>query len=227
VLAAPKAAVSDISPNTVNFLIESRHVRHIFDNGFTLIEMMVTVLILAILLAIAIPTFLGVTKSANDRSAQSSLNTAMLNAKAAYQTNGQSYGAPKIVNSTVLKSAALELSFTTSNSTGQGVVSVFPTADGKAIVLASLSKSNDCWYQIDNPIGSTAVATPFAASATGTVNTATTALASGTAIKFLGSQVGTIYVEVKGDSTAADCKASAPVYKGKSFERATSRFPSL
>src|SRR5664280_3544572 len=109
------------------------------EDGFTLIELMVVLLILAILLAIAIPTFLGVTKSANDRAAQSTLNTAMLNAKAAFQTNGQSYGAPSIVNSTVLKSAMPELTFTTSYSTGQGVVSVFPTADGKAIVLASLS----------------------------------------------------------------------------------------
>src|ERR1039458_10064870 len=61
------------------------------DAGFTLIELMVVLLIMAILLAIAIPTFLGVTKSANDRAAQSNLNTAMLNAKAAYQSNSQSY----------------------------------------------------------------------------------------------------------------------------------------
>ena len=39
------------------------------------------VLILAILLAIAIPTFLGVTKSANDRAVQSNINTAITNAK--------------------------------------------------------------------------------------------------------------------------------------------------
>ncbi len=61
------------------------------DAGFTLIELMVVLLILAILLAIAIPTFLGVTKSANDRAAQSNLNTALVNAKAAYQSQGQSY----------------------------------------------------------------------------------------------------------------------------------------
>ncbi len=61
------------------------------DAGFTLIELMVVLLILAILLAIAIPTFLGVTKSANDRAAQSNLNTAFVNAKAAFQQNSQSY----------------------------------------------------------------------------------------------------------------------------------------
>ena len=61
------------------------------DAGFTLIELMVVLLILAILLAIAIPTFLGVTKSANDRAAQSNLNTALVNAKAQYQNNSQTY----------------------------------------------------------------------------------------------------------------------------------------
>ena len=53
------------------------------DAGFTLIELMVVLLILAILLAIAIPTFLGVTGGANDRAAQSNLNTAITTAKAA------------------------------------------------------------------------------------------------------------------------------------------------
>src|SRR5664280_3392555 len=115
------------------------------DAGFTLIELMVVLLILAILLAIAIPTFLGVTKSANDRAAQSNLNTAMLNAKAAYQANGQSYGAPNTVNSTVLKSAEPGLSFTTTNSTNQGQISVWSaTTDGSAIVLAAFSKANNC-----------------------------------------------------------------------------------
>ena len=61
------------------------------DAGFTLIELMVVLLILAILLAIAIPTFLGVTKSANDRAAQSNLNTALVNAKASFQQNQQTY----------------------------------------------------------------------------------------------------------------------------------------
>src|ERR1035437_2710270 len=61
------------------------------DAGFTLIELMVVLLILAILLAIAIPTFLGVTGSANDRAAQSNLNTALTNAKSIYQLNSQAY----------------------------------------------------------------------------------------------------------------------------------------
>ncbi len=71
---------------------------------------MVVLLILAILLAIAIPTFLGVTKSANDRAAQSNLNTALVNAKASVQQNGQSYTG---VNTTTLSGLEPTLTFTT------------------------------------------------------------------------------------------------------------------
>src|ERR1700689_5035634 len=59
------------------------------DAGFPLIELMVVLLILSILLAIAIPTFLGVTKSANDRAAQSNLNTALTTVKSYFENNSQ------------------------------------------------------------------------------------------------------------------------------------------
>jgi type IV pilus assembly protein PilA len=53
------------------------------DEGFTLIELMVVLLIIAILLAIAIPTFLGARNTANARSTQENLR----NALTAEQTN--------------------------------------------------------------------------------------------------------------------------------------------
>jgi type IV pilus assembly protein PilA len=203
------------------------------DAGFTLIELMVVLLILAILLAIAIPTFLGVTKSANDRAAQSNLNTAMLNAKAAYQSNSQTYTGVTVAT---LTASEPSLNFVSTASTAQNVVSVFPAADGNAIVLASYSKSNNCFYQIDNPGGNTSnVTLPFATNfqmngVTVLVNTVTTA-AAGT-ITFPASQVGTIYVEVKGDTLASDCSAGGVTQpkvgaNAQQIEWTTTQFPSL
>lgn len=58
------------------------------DEGFTLIELMVVVMIIAVLIAIAIPSFLGFRKSAQDRSAQSEIRNVLLSEKAFWLDSG-------------------------------------------------------------------------------------------------------------------------------------------
>lgn len=60
------------------------------DKGFTLIELMVVVLIIAILLAVAIPTFLRVRRNAQDRAAQNSVSAALKAEKAFYTERASS-----------------------------------------------------------------------------------------------------------------------------------------
>ncbi len=60
------------------------------DEGFTLIELMVVVLIIAILISIAIPTFLGARRRAQNRAAQSNLRNA-LTAEKTYYVDTQVY----------------------------------------------------------------------------------------------------------------------------------------
>ncbi len=60
------------------------------EEGFTLIELMVVLLIIAILMLIAIPTFLGARTKAQNRGAQSDLRNALTAEKTAY-TSGSKY----------------------------------------------------------------------------------------------------------------------------------------
>jgi type IV pilus assembly protein PilA len=118
------------------------------DAGFTLIELMVVLLIMAILLAIAIPTFLGVKGGAQDRAAQSNLNTALTNAKAIYGNN-QSYGTSASAQAS-LSSSEASLTFVSATATPpatnpQNTISVGTDTTGNAIALVTKSQGGDCW----------------------------------------------------------------------------------
>ena len=103
---------------------------------------MVVVLIIAILIAIAIPTFLGARNRANDRAAQSSLRNALTAAKTSFTDTGDYSGATAANLATIEPS----LTFVVGASTGFKSVSVIAPAAGQANWWAeSLSKSGKCF----------------------------------------------------------------------------------
>ena len=65
------------------------------DGGFTLVELMIVVLIIAVLVAIAIPTFIGARIRAQDRTAQAMLSQA-LKAEAAFEADNVGYTADPV-----------------------------------------------------------------------------------------------------------------------------------
>jgi type IV pilus assembly protein PilA len=145
--------------------------------GFTLIELMVVLLIMAILLAIAIPTFLGVKGGAQDRAAQSNLSNALISAKSSYATNSSYLTAASLV--AVLSSQEPELSFTTGAVTtaASNQISVTTTASGGGQVLLvtySPNSGGTCWAISDSdgsmtsPIGVAPKGTQYTAWKAGT-----------------------------------------------------------
>lgn len=190
------------------------------EGGFTLIELMVVLLIIAILLAIAIPTFLGVSGSARDRSAQSNLTNALTDAIAYYQ-NGQTFDATSTstsssqgtgagTTSTALQSS--EPTFTWGSAacatSAPKCVSVAPvdaasTNDGQGVVMAVMSATGTCWYALNLQANPTAyVASPLPADYAAT----TGAFAGQTATPTGATTAGTFYAKESGSSVT--CSAA-------------------
>lgn len=128
------------------------------DEGFTLIELMVVVLIIAILLLIAIPTFIGARNRAQDRSAQSNVRNALTNAKGIY-TDNEDY---QDADTTALAAAEPSLTFVAGgvNSTAPKEVSV-ASPSATRVVLVVRSNTGTC-FAMQDQVGAGGPGTEYA-----------------------------------------------------------------
>jgi len=115
------------------------------DDGFTLIELMVVLVIISVLVALALPVFLGAQERAKDRAAQADLRTALAAAKAVYSSTGDYTGITTVEMQDAEPTVTFVAGATASSNANDYAVS-FRVWNYGEVDMARLSSSGDCYY---------------------------------------------------------------------------------
>lgn len=143
------------------------------DGGFTLIELMIVVLIVAILIAIGIPTFLGARTKGQDRAAQVDLRQGLLTAKSYYTDNESFVAADQAATVTAYEALEPTLDMDVIANADKDTVGLLATADN--ILFAKQSSSGTFWGIAETESGGTTFCTGAALANVDTVAECTAA----------------------------------------------------